>query len=243
MNRKIAFNKIFEIIEEIEGITYTKKYHKENIIEALAQTDISESEYLGYKTAHGFSRLMNRLIIVDLKKPKYNNWSTYLLYLINLKYCNICKEVLDINKFGKDNRTKTKLSTKCKQCDNNRAIVYRKENKHISKQYYQDNREKLLNDSKQRKLNNPEYYQNYYQEHKEEYLARVNKRRANKLNATPKWSEDKLIKEFYKNRPKNYHVDHIIPLQNNLVCGLHVISNLQYLTAKDNLSKGNRFEV
>lgn len=243
MNRKIAFDKIFDILEEIEGIKYTKKYNRDNIIKALTQIDMSPSEYLGYKTTHGFSRLMNRLIIIDLEKPKYNNWSTYLLYLINLKYCNSCTEILDFSKFGTDNVTKTKLSTKCKRCDNNRAMVYRKENKHVYTQYYLKNKEKLMEYAKQYRLNNPTYTKKYYQAHKEEYLARVNKRRATKLHATPKWSEDMLIKEFYKNRPKNYHVDHIIPLQGKLVCGLHVLNNLQYLTATDNLSKGNRFEV
>ena len=66
-------------------------------------------------------------------------------------------------------------------------------------------------------------------------------RSARKLDRTPTWSNLSRIKEIYKNCPKGYHVDHIIPLQGELVSGLHVEYNLQYLTAEDNLKKSNKF--
>ena len=67
--------------------------------------------------------------------------------------------------------------------------------------------------------------------------------RAARLQRLPQWADKELIKAFYMNCPKDYHVDHIIPLRGKLASGLHVIDNLQYLPASENLSKGNRFIV
>jgi len=73
--------------------------------------------------------------------------------------------------------------------------------------------------------------------------AKGARRRADKLNRTPKWANLEKIKKIYYDCPKGYHVDHIIPLKGVKVSGLHVENNLQYLTAEDNIRKGNTFGV
>ena len=73
--------------------------------------------------------------------------------------------------------------------------------------------------------------------------ARQSKYRASKIDRTPSWASLDKIKEIYNNCPKGYHVDHIVPLQGELVSGLHVENNLQYLTMSDNCSKNNSFTV
>lgn len=59
----------------------------------------------------------------------------------------------------------------------------------------------------------------------------------------PKWADKEAIKQFYMNRPEGYQVDHIIPLQGKLVSGLHVLENLQYLTAAENNRKHNHYSL
>lgn len=68
------------------------------------------------------------------------------------------------------------------------------------------------------------------------------KREAAKLKRIPLWADLKAIKEFYKNCPVGYEVDHIIPLQGKNVSGLHILENLQYLTKSENRKKWNKYE-
>jgi hypothetical protein len=72
--------------------------------------------------------------------------------------------------------------------------------------------------------------------------AKGAKRRTSKLQRTPKYADLKAIEQFYINCPPGMEVDHIIPLQGKLVSGLHVLSNLQYLTPEANRSKGSKFD-
>lgn len=73
-------------------------------------------------------------------------------------------------------------------------------------------------------------------------------RRAKEFNAKVSWANDFFIKEAYhlaKLREiatgMKWHVDHIVPLNSKIVCGLHVEHNLQVIPAYQNLSKSNLF--
>lgn len=61
------------------------------------------------------------------------------------------------------------------------------------------------------------------------------------LNRTMPWSDMEKISKFYDECPEGYHVDHIVPLQGKIVSGLHVLENLQYLTALENIKKHNKY--
>lgn len=93
----------------------------------------------------------------------------------------------------------------------------------------------------------------YKQRNPQRATANLAKRRAAKLQRTPNWlSADDLwmIEQAYeiaslraKLTKVAWHVDHVIPLQGELVSGLHVPTNLQVIPWFDNLSKANKYEV
>lgn len=73
------------------------------------------------------------------------------------------------------------------------------------------------------------------------------KRRSLEINATVLWADKNAIKAIYAEAERKtietgirHVVDHIIPLNNPLVCGLHCETNLRVITAEDNSKKGNR---
>lgn len=68
------------------------------------------------------------------------------------------------------------------------------------------------------------------------------RRRARRSNSLPPWADISSIEAFYSACPDGHHIDHIIPLVGDNVCGLHVLENLQYLPAQENLSKNNRID-
>lgn len=75
------------------------------------------------------------------------------------------------------------------------------------------------------------------------------KRRARKKLATPMWANTSAIRELYKlaatltaDTGTPHEVDHVIPLANDGVCGLHWEGNLQVLTRAENIRKWNRYD-
>lgn len=72
------------------------------------------------------------------------------------------------------------------------------------------------------------------------------KRKRMVKQATPPWANMEDIEAIYKEAAmlsdKNnikYHVDHIMPINSKLLCGLHVPWNLQILTESENCAKRN----
>jgi hypothetical protein len=82
----------------------------------------------------------------------------------------------------------------------------------------------------------------------EKVSANTARRRAKKLNANPNWAIDFLIEEAYDLAQKRtvstgfaWHLDHIVPLNSNLVCGLHSHTNIRVIPGIENHSKSNKY--
>lgn len=137
-----------------------------------------------------------------------------------VKTCSTCKEEKPLSQYHMRNRKRKDGSTykvpyaKCKTCrrTNNRHYENTPEGRHRKK------RNRVLRDRRNRQ-------------------------------ATPKWltKEHKqqiadtyeLMRDCRTVTGEDYHVDHIVPLKGENICGLHVPWNLQVLPAYVNISKSN----
>jgi hypothetical protein len=170
-----------------------------------------------------------------------------------MAYKNIEDAKAHSKKYYLKNKEKIKQLSRLYRLNNIKKVkeinrLYYLKNKKTRKEkiklYILNNKEKRIETNRLYNLNNKEKKREYNIKYKLKnphiQKAILAKRRAAKLKATPKFANLEKIKEIYKNCPKGYHVDHIVPLQGKEVCGLHVEWNLQYLTPSDNHSKSNK---
>lgn len=173
-----------------------------------------------------------------------------------MKICSKCNIEKNLTDFHKKSTGKFGVGKICKPCY---SI-----DRH---QRYEQTRKKQLAKNEEWKLNNQEKYKQYHQEyylktkfvhdkrtrewfrnHPEYGRHRQNIRRSLLLKRLPKWANVEKIKEIYKEAlllkqktNQDFHVDHIVPLRGKNVSGLHVEYNLQIISAKENMNKGNHF--
>jgi 5-methylcytosine-specific restriction endonuclease McrA len=123
--------------------------------------------------------------------------------------------------------------------------------KAAGKRYYEKNKEAVIARAAARSPEERRKARNKHKENNPElYKALTSVRKRRHRNATPPWitKEQKLqIRQMYiqaqkltKMTGERYVVDHIIPLINDAVCGLHVPWNLRVMTQEENLKKSNK---
>jgi 5-methylcytosine-specific restriction endonuclease McrA len=148
---------------------------------------------------------------------------------------------------------------------NERKKAWRKANPEKSKLESKKRWQKLKNDQNY-KNKQKQYIKKYSNEHILErrvrqskyaaqnrslYAAQASVRRVRvKKGVINNLYKKEILQEFYLvardlawlNEGTKFEVDHIIPLANEHVCGLHVPWNLQLLTSEDNKKKTNSFD-
>ena len=157
------------------------------------------------------------------------------------KTCTKCGTEKLLSAFYKRERSPDGHEAECKSCRklrNGKWFLENRDRHHeMTRNWYQENREYHLCRSKERyELDKPAALAKYY-------------RRANRTRlATPGWANKKEIAKAYRIAERlravvggAWEVDHIVPLQSDRVCGLHVEHNLQITLAEYNKRKSNLY--
>lgn len=185
------------------------------------------------------------------------------------KICTGCKQELPIDSFGiQVRRGGMERLARCKACKAEQYKDWASRNKKHLQSYYLKNKEQFRKNDENYKNRhkvllkimskmlykaNPEPYKERWRnwairKGKDYHYVRAAEYRALKCQAIPGWYDEVLVEQIYSEARKlsnqtgqQYHVDHIVPLNHPLVCGLHVHNNLQIITATENFSKRNLF--
>lgn len=146
-------------------------------------------------------------------------------------------------------------SAKCVECNSNWCAAFGAANKEAI-----SNRRKCFEESSPdrlearrrataRWLRETGYGKRWRENNQDRCRHYVRARQASHQNATPAWVSLDDVLEFYANADYisrltgiPHEVDHVVPLKNSNVCGLHVPWNLQLLTRDENRKKSNLFQ-
>jgi hypothetical protein len=164
-----------------------------------------------------------------------------------LKQCSHCLEwkIRQVD-FYKYERSYDGRASCCKPCKNSLTKEYYSENREQhnewTRNYYLQNKEEISEKFRKRYSEDPSY--------RKQRLVQFYIREERTRTATPNWVKKSDLLPFYEESQRLteqtgilHHVDHIIPIKHDLVCGLNCPSNLQIITAEENLRKSNKFEV
>lgn len=119
--------------------------------------------------------------------------------------------------------------------------------------YVDENREQIYNRLAAYRRANPErrkaIVRAYAVRNKDKLCAATRNRQAKKLAAMPSWVDKETLRIIYEQcayitrlTAEPHEIDHIVPLQNSAVCGLHVPWNLQIIPTAENRRKANVFQ-
>ena len=170
--------------------------------------------------------------------------------IVDEKLCSKCKTKKKIEEFSKSYKSNDGHKSRCKTCSAVEMLIYnsREEVKQRKKDWEKTDRGILAKE--RQKERQPEFGKKYRENNRAKLTAKQSRRKAQKIRATPTWFiQEKenvdfiygVARELTIKIGKEYHVDHIVPLKSDFVCGLHTLANLQILPGSVNCSKSNRY--
>lgn len=188
------------------------------------------------------------------------------------KTCTRCGVTAPLDRFNRKKSGKHGRSAECKSCSTARYMKWARENPEAAKdnvanwtarnperkkqkdrEWRENNAARYKHTLQQWHKANPrdrsEYKKRWYEDNKHRYRGYNASRRAALFNACPSWVDQYELVLVYHEAVRltretglPHEVDHIVPLQHDNVCGLHVPWNLQVITKSANREKSNRHE-
>lgn len=163
------------------------------------------------------------------------------------KVCNVCRKTKTADMYGRNATHSSGLNSWCKACvsaENARRAAAKNAWRDANRERCRDvNRRSVARNIESARASKSEWVKR----NAENVNARTARRRALKLNATPRWANHSEILRIYRSATElsvktgeQWTVDHIVPLRSKLVCGLHCEANLRVITKVENSIKGNR---
>jgi 5-methylcytosine-specific restriction endonuclease McrA len=152
------------------------------------------------------------------------------------RFCTDCRIPKDTQSFSKSAKRLGGLYPVCKECvsieNKQKYVRTKKVHNKKAREYYLKNKEKVKAKSKAyAKANRPKLNSYFY--------ARDRDKRQKALTK-PFFKEMRNL--YIEAKEKGMTLDHIIPLNNPNVSGLHVPWNTQFLPFEVNASKNNKFD-
>lgn len=187
------------------------------------------------------------------------------------KQCCRCQQARPVNRFSARADSKDGLRNICKDCYNVRTCDLRRvdparfrENERRYRErdperYRLRQRSSWERNKKKKQEANRRYRQNniercrrwvaeWGRKNRDRRAGSRRYRAAAELRAVPIWASVEAIRGIYlsarslsETTGKLWTVDHIVPLQNALVCGLHCEANLRVIPGTENFAKCNRW--
>jgi len=174
------------------------------------------------------------------------------------KHCSVCKEVKLFTQFFRSKKEKTGYSSRCKACEKAYSQSRAEQRRAYSREYVKSEKYKtrMAMKRKEATLKRMQHkvaaFQNMDDAEIRRWRLNAARRYSARLQATPLWlnndQKDRALRIYAATQQLQeltglvYHVDHIVPLVNDAVCGLHVWWNLQPMAEHDNLAKNNLFD-